>query len=93
MAKPNPSLLAYPEFPDPLTTAAIRQLFTPKPDELRWVRQMSNSPASRLGLLGWLKTFPILGRFAPPEEIPAPIVAYLAERADLAGLTLDRYPG
>lgn len=92
MAKPRPSLLAYPELPDPLTPAAIRQLFIPKPDELRWVRQASHSPASRLGLLCWLKTFPVLGRFAPPEDIPAPIVAYLAERADLAGLTLDRYP-
>jgi hypothetical protein len=83
MAKSNPSLLGYPEFPDPLTGAAIRQLFTPKPDELLCVRQMSNSRASRLGLLCWLKPLPILGRFAPPEEIPAPIVAYLAERADL----------
>ncbi len=86
------SLLAYPEFPDPLTAATIRQLMTPRLNELRWVRQTSHSPASRLGLLCWLKTFPILGRFAPPGEIPAPIVAYLAERADLAGLTLDSYP-
>ena len=86
------SLLAYPEFPDPLTAATIRQLMTPRLNELRWVRRTSHSPASRLGLLCWLKTFPILGRFAPPGEIPAPIVAYLAERADLAGLTLDSYP-
>ncbi len=72
------SLPAYPEFPDPLTAATIRQLLTPRPHELRWVRQSSHSRASRLGLLCWLKTFPILGQFAPPGEIPAPIVAYLA---------------
>ena len=40
----------------------------------------------------WLKTFPAPGRFAPPADIPAPIVAFLAGRADLAGLTLERYP-
>lgn len=92
MAHPNPSRLAYPEFPDPLTTAVMRQLFTPRPDELRWVRQASNAPASRLGLLCWLKTFPILGRFVPPQEIPAPLVAYLADCAGLGGAALEHYP-
>ncbi|MCC6197554.1 MAG: DUF4158 domain-containing protein, partial [Burkholderiales bacterium] len=92
MATPRPSRLAYPEFPDPLTTALIRQLCTPRPDELRWVRERSHAPASRLGLLCWLKTFPILGRFALPQDIPPPIVAYLAERAGLEGIGLERYP-
>jgi TnpA family transposase len=92
MANPNPSLLAYPEFPEPLTDPTIHQLFTPTSDELRWVRQMSNSPDSRLGLLCWLKTFPILGRFAAPKEIPAVIVKFLAECAGLQGLTLKSYP-
>jgi hypothetical protein len=41
MADPNPSLLAYPEFPAPLTGAVLNQFFTPRPEELRWVWQMS----------------------------------------------------
>ena len=92
VAHPNPSRLAYPEFPDPLTTAVMRQLFTPRLDELRWVRQASHAPASRLGLLCWLKTFPILGRFVPPQEIPAPLVAYLADCAGLGVAALEHTP-
>ena len=92
MADPNPSLLAYPEFPEPLTAVAIHQLFTPRPDELRWVWQTSSSPDARLGLLCLRKAFPILGRFATPEDIPPPIVAHIAERAGLKGLTLAAYP-
>jgi len=39
-----------------------------------------------------LKTFPILGRFPAPEDIPAAVVEYIAKRAGLAGLTLATYP-
>src|SRR5579863_9515306 len=92
MANPNPSLLAYPEFPEPLSAAAIHQLFTPRPDELRWVWQVSSSPEARLGLLCLLKAFPILGRFAATEDIPGPIVTHIAERAGMTGLTLATYP-
>jgi hypothetical protein len=92
MADPNPSLLVYPKFPEPLTAAAIHQLFGPRPDELRWARRTSSSPDARLGLLCLLKAFPILGRFAAPEDVPEPIVAHIAERAGLKGLTLAAYP-
>jgi hypothetical protein len=92
MADPNPSLLAYPEFPDPLTAAVLNQFFTPRHDELRWVWQTSSSSEARLGLLCLLKTFPVLGRFPAPEDIPDAIVEYIAMRAGLAGLTLATYP-
>jgi len=91
MANPNPSRLAYPKFPEPLTAAAIHQLFTPGPD-VRWVWQSSSSPEARLGLLCLLKAFPVLGRFAAPEDVPALIVAHIAERVGLKGLTLAAYP-
>ena len=39
-----------------------------------------------------LKTFPVLGRFPAPEDIPDAIVEYIAKRAGLAGLTLATYP-
>jgi len=91
MANPNPSLLAYPEFPEPLTAAAIGQLFTPRADELRWAWQVSSSPEARLGLLCLLKIFPVLGRFVAPNDIPAPIVEYIAARAGLKGVTLAAY--
>jgi uncharacterized protein DUF4158 len=43
-------------------------------------------------LLCLLKTFPILGRFPAPEDIPDPIVEYIANCAGLSGLTLATYP-
>jgi hypothetical protein len=92
MADPNPSLLAYPEFPEPLTAAVLNQFFTPRPEELRWVWQTSSSSEARLGLLCLLKTFPVLGRFPAPEDIPDAIVEYVAKRAGVAGLTLATYP-
>jgi hypothetical protein len=88
MADPNPSLLAYPEFPEPLTAAVLNQFFTPRPEELRWVWLTSSSPEARLGLLA----FPVLGRFPAPEDIPGAIIEYIAKRAGLAGLTLATYP-
>ena len=39
-----------------------------------------------------LKTFPVLGRFPAPEDIPGAIIEYIAKRAGLAGLTLATYP-
>jgi hypothetical protein len=63
-----------------------------KAGKLHWVWQTSSSPDARLGLLCLLKAFPILGRFATPEDIPPPIVAHTAERAGLKGLTLAAYP-
>ena len=92
MADPNPSLLAYPEFPEPITAVVLNQLFAPRPEEIRWVWRISISPQARLGLLCLLKTFPILGRFPAPEHIPGPIVEYIAKRTGLAGLTLATYP-
>lgn len=92
MADPNPSLLAYPEFPEPITAAVLNQFFTPRPDEVRWVWATSSSSEARPGLLCLLKAFPILGRFPAPEDIPNPIVEHIARRAGLAGLTLATYP-
>jgi Domain of unknown function (DUF4158) len=88
----NPSLLAYPQFPDPLTESMIRELFTPTPDERRWVWQTSSIPEARLGLLCLLKSFPLLGRFPMPAAIPASIAAYLAQRSGLAVSALAQYP-
>ena len=45
-----------------------------------------------MGLLCFLKSFPILGRFAHLSEVPVAVVEYLAKRADLQGLTLADYP-
>jgi hypothetical protein len=70
LTEPNSSLLAYPQFPDPLTEKVIRELFTPTPDELRWVWHTSSVPEARLGLLCLLKSFPLLGRFSVPASIP-----------------------
>jgi uncharacterized protein DUF4158 len=39
-----------------------------------------------------LKTFPVLGRFPAPEDIPDAIVEYIAKRAGLEGPTLAKYP-
>ena len=92
MADPNSSLLAYPEFPEPITDAVLNQLFTPRPEEIRWVWRISSSAEARLGLLCLLKSFPILGRFPTPEDIPEPIVEYIAKRAGLTEVTLATYP-
>jgi TnpA family transposase len=92
MADPNSSLLAYPEFPERITDAVLNQLFTPRPEEIRWVWRISSSAEARLGLLCLLKSFPILGRFPTPEDIPEPIVEYIAKRAGLTGVTLATYP-
>ncbi len=88
----EPLAPGLPEFPEPITAAVLNQFFTPRPDELRWVWGTSSSPEARLGLLCLLKAFPILGRFPAPEDIPGPIVEYIAKRAGLAGLTLATYP-
>jgi TnpA family transposase len=85
-------LLAYPEFPKAMTPKRLAQLFRPTPDELRWVQERCKSPPARLGLLCLLKCFPVLGRLAAPEEIPTPVVEYLARCAGLDGLTLADYP-
>ena len=57
-----------------------------------WVWQSSSSPEARLGLLCLLKAFPVLGEFTAPSYVPALIVAHIAERAELKGLTLAAYP-
>ncbi len=92
MTKPNSSLLAYAQFPDPLTEKVIREFFTPTPDELRWVWETSSIPEARLGLLCLLKSFPLLGRFPMPAAIPASIAAYLAQHTGLAAAALADYP-
>ena len=92
MTKSNPSLLAYPQFPDPLTEKVIRELFTPTPDELRWVWHTSSVTEARLGLLCLLKSFPLLGRFPVPASIPASIANFLAQHAGLEVSTLAEYP-
>src|ERR1039457_221566 len=92
MTKSNPSLLAYPQFPDPLTEKLIRELFTPTPDELGWVWHTSSVTEARLGLLFLLKSFPLLGRFPVPASIPASIANFLAQHAGLGVSTLLEYP-
>ena len=85
-------LLAYPAFPKSMTPRRLAQLVRPTPDELRWVQARCKSPPARLGLLCLLKCFGVLGRLAAPNEIPTAVVAYLADCAGLAGLTLADYP-
>lgn len=85
-------LLAYPEFPKSMTPKRLAQLVRPTPDELRWIQERCKSPPARPGLLCLLKCFPVLGRLAAPEEIPAAVVEYLARCAGLDGLTLADYP-
>src|ERR1039457_6500582 len=92
LTKPNSSLLAFPQFPNPLTESVVRELFTPTPDELRWVWHTSSAPEARLRLLCVLKSFPLLGRFPTPASIPASIVAFLAQHAGLSAPTLSEYP-
>jgi hypothetical protein len=92
LTKPNSSLLAYPQFPNPLTESVVRELFTPPPDELRWVWHTSSVPEARLGLLCLLKSFPLLGRFPAPASIPASIAAFLAQHAGLGVSMLLEYP-
>src|ERR1017187_6425956 len=58
LTKPNSSLLAFPQFPNPLTESVVRELFTPTPDELRWVWHTSSVPEARLGLLCLLVVSP-----------------------------------
>jgi hypothetical protein len=50
MADPNPSLPAYPELPESITAAVLKQFFTPRPDEVHWVWGTSSSAEARLGL-------------------------------------------
>jgi hypothetical protein len=92
LTKSNAPLLAYPQFPDPLTEKVIRELFTPTPDELRRVWHTSNVTEARLGLLCLLKSFPLLGRFPVPASIPVSIANFLAQHAGLAVSTLAEYP-
>jgi hypothetical protein len=92
LTKPNSSLLAFPQFPNPLTESVVRELFTPTPDELRWVWHTSSVPEARLGLLCLLKSFPLLGRFPAPASIPASIAAFLAQHAGLGVSTPLEYP-
>jgi hypothetical protein len=91
---PNPHfpLLAYPQFLEPLTETVIRDLFKPTADEVRWVWQTSNAPEARLGLLCLLKTYPHLGRFPRPRDIPAAVVEFLAKHAGLPVSSLEHYP-
>jgi hypothetical protein len=75
-----------------MTPKRLAQLVRPTPDELRWIQERCKSPPARPGLLCLLKCFPVLGRLAAPEEIPAAVVEYLARCAGLDGLTLADYP-
>jgi hypothetical protein len=54
--------LAYPQFADPLTEKVIRELFTPTPDELRWVRRTYLPPFSALRLPAALWRFTSINR-------------------------------
>jgi hypothetical protein len=63
----------------------LNQFFMPRSDELRRIWRTSSAPDARLRLLCLLKTFPILGRFPAPDDIPGPIVEFIAKRAVLSG--------
>lgn len=54
--------------------------------------QASNVPEARLGLLCLLKSYPHLGRFPGPSEIPVSIVEFLSKHAGLAVVSLAHYP-
>jgi Domain of unknown function (DUF4158) len=54
---------AYPRLRSNLTDKELRELYTPTPEEMAFVQQVTSSPVTALGVVVLLKTFQRLGYF------------------------------
>ncbi len=67
---------AYPRFKRHLTSAELREVYTPTRDE-RAFAALARTPTTRLARLVLLKAFQRLGYFPPLAAVPAQIVAHV----------------
>jgi len=79
----QPERIAYPELPTPVSAADLTSLFTPTSSEIAWALNEARTAEARRGLLTLLKVFQTLGRFLPPQQIPAEIVRHVSLVAGL----------
>jgi hypothetical protein len=69
---------AYPRLRSNLTDKELRELYTPTPEEMAFVQQVTSSPVTALGVVILLKTFQRLGYFPAFETLPPRLMAHLA---------------
>ena len=69
---------AYPRLRSNLTDKELRELYTPTPEEMAFVRQVTSSTVTALGVVVLLKTFQRLGYFPAMATLPPHLMAHLA---------------
>src|SRR5262245_13383207 len=69
---------AYPRLRSNLTAQALRELYTPTPEEMVCVQQVTSAPVTALGVAVLRKTFQRLGDFPAFETLPPRLMAHLA---------------
>jgi hypothetical protein len=69
---------AYPRLRSNLTDKELRELYTPTPEEMAFVQQVTSSTVIALGEAVLLKTFQRLGYFPAFETLPPCLLAHLA---------------
>jgi hypothetical protein len=79
------SRLIYAELPDPLTSADLKELFSPSYAEREWAPSIARSPTSRVVLLVQLKAFQTVGRFLSLCTVPRIIFEHVAHRLGVDG--------
>jgi hypothetical protein len=71
------SRTAYPQFKRYPSKKELHELYTPTPEEIKFVSSRSKSKTGLLGLMVMLKSFQRLGYFTHPELVPQPIIIHL----------------
>ena len=69
---------AYPRLRSTLTDKELRELYTPTPEEMAFVQQVTPSTMTALGVVVLLKTFQRVGFFPDFEALAPHLMAHLA---------------
>jgi hypothetical protein len=79
------SRIIYPRLPEALTAEDLQRWFTLTSEERQWAATVARWGTSMVSLLTHLKVFQHIGRFLPPDDLPATAIAHAAVGVDHAG--------
>ena len=84
---------AYPRLKRKVSGRELREAFTPTLDEMEWARGLTDSDASLLSLVVWLKCCQRLGFFPRMADIPDAVIRHVRdELGPHESVSIERVP-
>jgi len=80
---------AYPRLKRAPTPDELARVYTPTRAEVQLAQQVTKGPVARIGFFVVLKTFQRLGYVVPVADVPAAVIAHIAQAVDIPLATLD----